>query len=70
MLVAKRDPLILDASNPDCPACKTKRQHQDAEWQKYHPHAGHGFTQDTGWTKHAKRPISQRTARAQMEVVA
>jgi hypothetical protein len=34
-----------------CPACIDMRQHTPAEFEKYHPDAGHGFLPDHGWTK-------------------
>lgn len=35
-------------SNPDCPACQSKKQHNPEEWAKFHPHAGEGFSAEHG----------------------
>lgn len=36
--------------NPNCPACKTGKQHTEDEWKAFHPLAGHGFTKEQGFS--------------------
>jgi hypothetical protein len=42
---------IQRTPNAECSACRAMRQHTAAEFEKYHPDAGHGFVPDRGWTK-------------------
>lgn len=39
-----------DLAKRTCPACIEGRLHTPAENQQHHPHTGHGFTPETGWT--------------------
>jgi len=41
--------LILRTPAPGCPACEHHDIHFQEDWL-YHPHAGHGFTPESGWT--------------------
>lgn len=38
------------AYNPNCPACVSYRLHTEAEWDRYHPLRGHGYTKEQGYT--------------------
>ena len=44
--------------NAPCPACSAARVHTPADWQ-HHPLAGHGYTQETGWTSEAAKAQSE-----------
>jgi hypothetical protein len=43
------NPLKNPCFNPQCRACVARRAHTREEW-KLHPFAGHGFTQEQGYT--------------------
>ena len=34
----------------DCPACAGQRLHSEPEWKTHHPHRGHGYTRESGWS--------------------
>jgi hypothetical protein len=41
----------------NCAACTEKRLHSEEEWEN-HPHRGHGFTREQGWSLPELAPSS------------
>jgi hypothetical protein len=43
-----------------CAACSEGRLHTPAEWEAFHPLAGHGYAEGIGWTHPVLKAANER----------